>query len=439
MNRAKPRKKSIFLKKYLSNESGMALAVGLMLLTMFLLLVAEGTQWAAQDIKRTDQYSDSRQAFYIAETGIQRVVNFMNYDANGSSPGAAFDGFNDELDGSNWPAEFANASFGGGTYTATIADNDDNDADLNADVDHTVKITSTGSKDGTSSSIEAVVLLPLFQPGYALITEGDLNANGAISVQGSGGSIHSNGDFTQSGGSATVTNGATASGTCTGSVCTASSLPKQRIPKVSVVDFKNYSNYILQNDGKLLDVSASKLYKYESGAWVPDVGPDDGSGSYFASVTQLPTGLWKVNGSSVPDGMYYVEGNVQVLNTPAAWQTSILSEGYIDFGANADVVNYTGSSSPDVDEMFLVAATDIKFSGTPSNQIQGLIYAGEQLEISGTVDLNGYAISADLADVENLVSPASTISGSMTLTYNKDRVAPFFDDKVQLLSWRQIN
>nr|NIQ00182.1 hypothetical protein [Nitrospinaceae bacterium]NIR54278.1 hypothetical protein [Nitrospinaceae bacterium]NIS84695.1 hypothetical protein [Nitrospinaceae bacterium]NIT81490.1 hypothetical protein [Nitrospinaceae bacterium]NIU43774.1 hypothetical protein [Nitrospinaceae bacterium] len=84
-----------------------------------------------------------------------------------------------------------------------------------------------------------------------------------------------------------------------------------------------------------------------------------------------------------------------------------------------------------------VAGTDLEFSGNPTNQIQGIMAAKEQIDISGTVDLNGYIVSADVADVENLVSPDSSISGSLTVTYNGGFTAPMLSDKVIILSWQE--
>ena len=84
--------------KYLTNESGFALGVTLMLLMVFALLIVGSTRMASQDITRTRTYKHDREAFYIAEAGIQRAVNFFNYDGAGNSPGASANGFDDELD-----------------------------------------------------------------------------------------------------------------------------------------------------------------------------------------------------------------------------------------------------------------------------------------------------------------------------------------------------
>jgi type IV pilus assembly PilX-like protein len=426
----------------LKNESGFAFVVTLLLLTVLSLLVAVGANWSAQDIKRASKYKKSREAFYIAETGIQQAINFFNYDGAGNSPGAAVDGFNQELDGSNWPTAFASTSFGGGTFSVDIDDNDDNDSDDDDDVDHTVVLTSQATKGDQTTSIEAIVNRPTFTPGSAITTKGNLGGSGSFTVQGACGSIHTNSGFNQSGVSGTVTQGTTASGACSGATCTASGAAEHPIPLVDPTDYKVYAKYVLQNDGTIRDTLSTPndltddvVYAKPSSTWVGTPGAIDGTAD-LGSITR-PGGLWKMNGSDLADGIYYVEGDINVLGTPDPFQVTIFSDGYIDFGGNGDIVNYQGGPSPDIDQLFLVAGTDLEFSGTPANQIEGMLYAGEQMSISGTVDINGFIVSANTADVENKVSPESSISGSLTVTYNCNGISPFLSDRVTVLSWQE--
>jgi len=439
--------------KYLANESGFALAVTLMLMVVLALLIVGATQMASNDITRTRTYKQDRESFYIAEAGIQRAVNFMDYDNVGNSPGAAANGFNDELTGATWPAAFANTAFGTGNYTVTIADNDDEGGGVinNVDIDDTVILSSIGTRNGVSTTIEAVINRPTIIPAAALTTNGNLGGNGTFTVQGACGSIHSNADFDQSGGSGTVVQGVTASGTCTGGECESSGVLEQEIPVVDPQDFKNFADFVLQLDGTIRDTLSTPndltddvVYTKTGPNWVGNPGAIDGNPS-FGSITQ-PGGLWKMNGNDLADGMYYVEkdpdptvldGNINVLNTPDPFQVSILAEGYINFGANGDIVNYQGGPSPDIDQLFLIAGTDLKFSGNPTNQIEGMLYAGEQMKISGNVDLNGYIYSANIADDENLVGPESSISGTLTITYSCNGILPIISDKIAILSWQE--
>lgn len=420
--------------KYLKNESGFAFAVTLLLLTVLVLLIAVGSQWASQDIKRASKYKKTREVFYIAETGIQQAVNFFNYDGAGNSPGAAENGFDDELDGTTWPSGFASTSFGGGTFSVTIDDNNDNDSNTDDDVDHTVILTSQATKGDQTTSIEAIVNRPTFTPASAITTKGNLGGSGSFTVQGACGSIHTNSGFNQSGVSGTVTQGTTASGSCSGATCTASGAAEHPIPIVNPADYKVYAKYVLKSDGTILDQTTGNVYTNSGSNWTHTTTGD--GNAIFGDISR-PGGLWKMNGTDIDQGIFYVEGDINVLGTPDPFQVTIFADGYIDFGGNGDVVNYQGGPSPDIDQLFLVAGTDLEFSGTPSNQIEGMLYAGEQMSISGTVDINGFIVSANIADVENKVSPESSISGSLSVTYNCNGVTPFFSDHVIVLSWQE--
>ena len=135
--------------------------------------------------------------------------------------------------------------------------------------------------------------------------------------------------------------------------------------------------------------------------------------------------------------MFYVEGDFSTTGSPADQQTTIIAEGYINFGGNADVANYKDASDTvDIQNLFLVAGTDIEFSGNPSNTIQGMMAAKEQVSISGTVSLEGFLIAADTDTSESLVT-GNTISGSLTVTYNGDIVAPFLSNKVKVIAWQE--
>ena len=139
--------------------------------------------------------------------------------------------------------------------------------------------------------------------------------------------------------------------------------------------------------------------------------------------------------------MFYVEGDAWVLNSPDLWQTTIVTDGYINFASNANIQNYSGTgpltNAQDIQNLLLVAGTDLKFTGSPSQAITGIMSAQEQIYISGTVMLNGYAIAANLYDVENLVTPDSTITGNMTITYNDGLPGPWLSNKVVILSWQE--
>ncbi|MDI6790178.1 MAG: hypothetical protein QME44_05770, partial [Thermodesulfobacteriota bacterium] len=68
---------------------------------------------------------------------------------------------------------------------------------------------------------------------------------------------------------------------------------------------------------------------------------------------------------------------------------------------------------------------------------EGIIAAHEQIEISGNPGLNGYVIAEDATSTSNTANE-NKISGNMSLTYN-GLGGPFNSDKVQIVSWREVN
>lgn len=411
-----------------SCEKGIALPITLMMLVALGALALVATQWSSQDITRTEEYYETREAFYIAEAGIEVAINLLNYtDSSGgdeSSPGVevAAGGFDDVLTDfiSNNASQLTNVSFGAGTYNVTIADNDDGDGDTTDDDDNNFILTSIGTRGDRTVTLEAVIVRRLFKGDNAITTEGDLGGNGTFVIDGTNGSIHSNNSVTVSGGSATITEGATASGTCTGTGCVAGGVAPEDIPIIEPSDFKSFADYILNDDGTIEEVSSGDIYTFTNpggGNWSTST-TGDGNANFGGLSYNSAQGKWDAGNSDITDGSFYIEGDFSTTGCPPGWATTIVAEGYIDFGGNADVVNFKDANdTQDIQDIFLIAGTDVEFSGTPSNTIQGFIAAKEQISFSGSVNLEGFIVASDSAATENLVT-GNTIGGSVNITYN---------------------
>ncbi len=278
------------------NESGAALIASILFAATISVLAVVAFQWATGDIKRTGNYVVTREAFYIAEAGLQKSLNYLNYDSNGDYPGEAGQGFTTVLDTflTDHSAELVNFSFGGGTYTVSLADNDDNDDDLTIDVDNTILLNSIGTKDAASVTIQAVILHGIFGAKHAITTEANLTINGNPTVQGTFGSIHSNADIV--GNSNNVEQGTTAAGVCD-SPCVAAA--KEVLPIAEPEDFKSYANFILTSAGAITDVEGSTVdiseNKLDNWSYT-DTGSFEG---------------WTLNGCSA-DGMFYAETSIKL-------------------------------------------------------------------------------------------------------------------------------
>ncbi len=421
---------------YLCNQNGIALIAGLVLMTVLSLLTIAALKYSTADITRTKNYTETVQATHIAEAGIHRALGYFNYDALGNSPGEADNGFDDELDNSNWPAgTFTNISIGsgGGTYSVVIDDNADGDTDKDKDVDKNVILVSTGTIDGVSVTVEAYIYRPQFKSKFALLSEGDINVNGnSTSISGSNGAVHSNGDVTQTG-NPTVEEGASATGSCGGSNCS-SGAEEEFVPVIEPSDYEQYADYVFNADGTIDQRNADNTIT---------TGVE--GNSIFSSFSHNNQGWKAANnasiGTSVPNQAFlyfkddFTAQSIGSAGTP--WETTLVVEKSISFGS-ANITNWKDpDTSPDLQNLFLVAGNDIKINGM-NQDTTGLIACKDQFSIRGGANIEGYIIGNNLTTTDILVNGTeSSVGGNITITYNGDLLAPVLSNKVTILSWQK--
>jgi len=428
---------------YLCNQKGIALVAGLTLMTVLSLLIITAIQYATQDITRTKNYTETLQATHIAEAGIHRALGYFNYDSVGDSPGEASNGFDDELDDSNWPAStFTSIGIGsgGGTYSVVIDDNADGDSDTNADVDKNVILTSTGTINGVTATVEAYIYRPQFKSKFALLSEGDIDVNGnSTNILGGNGAVHSNGDVTQTG-NPTVDQGATATGSCGGTDCS-SGAEEEFVPVLEPTDFLQYADYVFNADGSIDQQTSPGTFT--------EVEPTPGGGgttSYtgtFNGFTHGPQG-WGTSGTpTLEDAFFYFQEDFtgQSVGTSGnPWTITMVTTGSINWTGSAEIQNWAGDTdhTEDVQNLFLIAGNDISISGMDQDTT-GVIACKDQFSISGGANLTGYIIGNNLTtdDQTTVNGTESGVAGGMTITYNGDLVVPVLDDKVTILSWQK--
>jgi hypothetical protein len=83
-----------------------------------------------------------------------------------------------------------------------------------------------------------------------------------------------------------------------------------------------------------------------------------------------------------------------------------------------------------------VAVQDIKVTGDNNSAIKftGVSFAGEQVQLSSSGDINGQIIAFSNPHVTNTPVVDNSISGSFTLTFNDGNSI----GRLRLFSWRQI-
>ena len=417
----------------IKNQEGAVLIAALILLVVVALMVTTLMNWTNMESNRAQSYYESRASFYVAEAGLQRAINGMNYDNAGNNPGWAGNGFDDELTGG---LGLNNVDVAGqGTFTATIADNND-DADQTTDVDNAVILVSTGTVDGINSSVEALVYLinAPANPTSALTTNGNMTISGNPTITGACGSAHSNGNFGISG-SPNFTGQVTATGTYTNSggsnPAHADGQDEVDIPDLTPSDYQGDADFELRLDGSVWSGGVMIHADASSTPW---------NGWDYSSPK------WTMAGPNPLDGMYYIEGDAVISSSPgnpgSPWDVSFVATGNIEVSGNPTMSNHMDpGDSTAVQNIFMLAGLDLKYNGNPAVTVTGLLYAHEHIAISGNPDIEG-AVMSYWRDGDPALSgwvSQNSMSGNATITFNCNLVIPGPPTStVGVASWNEL-
>jgi len=333
------------IKNVLSNQKGMALLATLIFTFVLVSLGTALLTMTNNDTKLSTLQRESTRAFYLAETGIEKALWYINF-----SP--------DNTDGLDWRTEeypsdicyhgdlgSSNEYFK--VWVTTVEEDEDNEATM-------IKFKSIGTVDkggeynkGTRK-IEVKLIKGIAQNNslaynYAIFTEDDMTIHGSINVNGD---IHSNGDITIAGAAFDLVNGsASASGTFSEFVDGVSDAPAQEVP---VIDF-DYYQAIAEGDG----------------------------GVYYGDDTS------KIfNTSATLTGIHFIDGDV-IIKKPCSEliinDGAIFATGTITIQGNPDVC--ITHSEDYTNPLAIVAEGDIT--------IQGNVHGEGVIQTNGTFTLNG--------------------------------------------------
>ncbi len=279
-----------------------------------------------------------------------------------------------------------------------------------------------------------------FKPDAAITTGGNLTISGNAKIKNSG--THSNGDTTVSGSASvdgTVSAGGKVTNTSSSALKTESGAGVKAIPSVKPADFKQYAEFILARDGKVLNAAGNVLADLSHGGqW----------NGWDYSVTS-GTVKWQMSSNDTVDGRFYMEGDAVVSGNPGKlkpvylpWSATLLAEGNIEIAGTPVMKSYAGGGDavPDgVKNLLLVAGLDLKINGTLTQDqvFQGVMAAHEQVAISGNPSLGGYIIAEDPGNRSN-TAVENIVSGSMQLVSGASVATPFTSDKPSRLAWREV-
>ncbi len=320
----------------------------------------------------------------------------------------------------------------GGTYFVRLVDDPaDDDTDPFNDTNFRVLAQCTGWTDDSAMARVDVVLGVTPLPG--MVTGGSLTIAGNPEIIGDCGAAHANQIVVVSG-NPIIENGVTASDTVTGSgsitdpnnqpVVPLSHQPPIEIPDVDIAEFCSGANYVLQDNGMILDVGTNTLHDGITG-W-----------GGFKRSSSSPV-IWVDDGNTMNEGKYCAQGNVKIsggLGSPGnPVALSLISEGSVEISGNPYLTPY------DPDGSLIVAAGDVSISGNPSggaDSYAGLIYAGAQCKVSGNPQLTGNLVCNDAPNPAGSVEYAAIneISGHAKIIAECNN---FLVGSARVLSWSQ--
>ncbi len=435
----------VLLTPSLQNESGVALVVALLLMLVIITLVPVAMQMTSGEFDRAQNFKESREAFFVAEAGLEHAKylteqnslaqalagpdnllsantsNASDDDDNGTfGVGTPFTGPDGNL--------YDEVAFNGKTYYIRAFDN--NDAHPNFDVDRIIYLQSVGIVGDTITTVQAEVYNPPGVPISAVTTNGNLTVSGSSVISGTCGSVHANGNVNFTG-SAIISIDATSSGTYSGGSETVGGTsgggqPNIDVPLLNPADYGPNADYKLASDGNVYDKNGNV------------VGSSPWSGWNYSSPK------WTFSGSSSDaiNATYYVEGDTVISSSPGSvgfeWEVSVVATGFIEVSGDPIVENRKNASDPyDIQNLFMIAGTDLKYNGNASSTVEGLLYAYEQIQISGNPSIDGAVMAYDSTSVEGLVSQ-NDISGNPNINYGCGMTVPSGSVDIKVISWNEL-
>jgi hypothetical protein len=375
----------------------------------------------------------------------------------------------------------------GGRYTVQVFDDDcatvnyaapatppgENGAEADGwkvDRNNRVVVRSTGvGANGERTVIDAVIG---FIPYPALLAEGNVEVGGSSVISGQYGSVHTNSNLTL-GGSTSIEQSATASGSLsqTGGSASVGGFSAGSQPRITIPDLKPFpqagdalqpSNFFIARSDVVLARDLTELAHAFAQLGLPESSmPSSVPSSGLALDTQARTTHspsdfgWSLvgNGSNqrwslassgaVSDKTYFVYGHVEC--NGGTYTISVVATGHITANGNSDFSPYLAGPRAlnlapvqppfaRIDLLFL-AGTDVKLNGTTSSMnLNGVIYAGEQVDLRGNGSFEGQIIARSRANSDNYIG-ANEVSGNFTLNFNNTtgRLG-----NLTQIAWRQV-
>lgn len=335
----------------------------------------------------------------------------------------------------------AGRSFGGGSYTALIYDDNDGDGNARADVNFRVKLRCDATTaDGGKASLEVVLGVDVLP---AIAANGNLTMSNNAKALGYCGAVHANGNLTFSGPNTVVASAATASNTVSGT--TKDSLggakspiggrPPIEIPAMTYTQFCGTpgTNATTNFTDVEIWLGADGLIYRKGVPLGTAVFP-----SYGWTYTLL-TKTWSFSAGGVPapvPGKVCAEGNVEVAGNIGSaanpFRITVIATGSVKVSGNPYLAPAT------TDSIAIVSGGDVSIAGNPAagaTSYEGLIYAHSQCLGTGSAVMRGQLLCANNPTPVGATEwiATTTMQGNFQVTYG----CGGFHSRRRIYSWLQ--
>jgi Tfp pilus assembly protein PilX len=407
-----------------TGEAGSALLASVLVITLITGAGLSAMTTTASSQGKAQNLMNEKQAFYLAEAGIQhgRLLLYNQYNANPNiwtAPPPT--GYNTTTPQTLVPTTSLN---GVGSYTVTIQDASGNGLLMTA--------TGTASNNATTS-ISSLVVRGWPNDYRAVIVGGDLTISSDPKIEGSSGGVHANKTLTISGDpwiqtSATGTQAYVYIDDYDAAVpyvgTYAGTAGQMSINAVRASDYYGTRDYLLNSNGLVYNATRNKLTTSPVtwNCWTPRPNWSYSSkrGNYISSY------WWELTCSTTVNGTFYVGRDV-VLSADAGtsdnpWIATIIATGSIKVTSNNLYMRAPNQATDGAlfkkktENMIFLANTDVLLQGTANQHFTGITRAREQVGISGNPIYTGYIIAQDAANSVPLVG-SNFISGNAQIKY----------------------
>ena len=247
-------------------------------------------------------------------------------------------------------------------------------------------------------------------PARAVVAGGSLTVEGNVSVLGTGGSVHANGDLTLLAGAAVdedatasgilnVSPGASVAGIASGGV------PPVQMPPLPFSAASSAAEYVLQSDGWITAGPANT--SYPPGTRICKAGNNPARCYGWAFSKRAPQ-VWSYEGPGDFPGVFDIRTRAAVFPPSpmaAPWSATLVSSGSVEIGPGTVLSARFGSIAA-------LAAGDLR---TADARITGWLLTSEQAEVRGT-DAAGGIIARSDTDSDTLVTGGSRLAPTQAPT-----------------------